>query len=352
MAAMQSPTDKKALITYLTALSLFFAIAENAIPHPLPFFRLGLASIPLLLALPLLDAGGYLLLVLSKWIVSALASGTLLSPFAIMGFASSIASGLIMYLLYKTAGRFLSYYSISAAGAVVSGVIQIAVSSLILTSSVFSLLPLMMLFSVVAGIVTAFIAVRIKLPEKISIPESPKNEGRRSALIPFVFIIAVAAVCACSNIYALLLSFVLALILCSISKRRIYWHIYLITFIAIVLFSLLSPSGKVLWKFITEDALMDGIRRGLMVISLAALSQCFTAAGIPSSSYAGRIISISGRMSNVFAETKGRFQDRIHAALNCKFNDNIQFKSNNIPVFTLFCILSLIIALCVLSLLF
>lgn len=349
---MRFPTEKRNLITYLTALSLFLAVAENAIPHPLPFFRLGLSTIPLLTALPLLDFLPYLLLVLSKWLVSALASGTLLSPFALMGLASSVSSGLLMFIIYKAGGRFLSLYSISAAGAALSGLVQIAVSALILTPSVFSLLPVMLLFSIGAGIFTAFIALRLELPEKIILPESTGSGDKGSKTVPVMFIAAVAAICICQSPAVLIICFALSLYLCRASGRKILLHIYIITFAAIVAFSLASPSGKVLWLFITEDALLEGVKRGLMVITLAALSQCFTAAGITSSSYAGRVISISGMMSNVFAETKGSFTGRIRCSLNCDFNDNIQFKRKNIPLFTLFCILSIIIALCLLSLLF
>lgn len=349
---MRFPTDVKNKITYLTALSLFMAVAENAIPHPLPFFRLGLSTIPLLLALGMLDTLPYLVLVLSKWLVSALASGTLLSPFALMGLASSFSSGVLMYIMYKAGGRFISLYSVSAAGAALSGLVQIAVSAIILTPSVFSLLPLMLLFSIGAGIFTAFIALRLDIPADIRLPEGSAAVNKGSKAVPVIFILAVAAICICSSPLILLICFVLTLYLCKASGRRIFLHIYIITFLAIVAFSLASPSGKVLWLFVTEEALFEGVQRALMVITLAALSQCFTAAGISSSSYAGRVISISGMMSNVFAETKGRLTERIRCSLNCDFSNNMNFKQKHVPSFTLFCILSIIIALCLLSLLF
>ena len=48
-------------IAYLGALSLLMSLAELFVPRPLPFFRLGLANIPLLLGLTM-DVGPYMAL--------------------------------------------------------------------------------------------------------------------------------------------------------------------------------------------------------------------------------------------------------------------------------------------------
>ena len=347
MALMQFPTEIKNKITYFTALSLFLSIAENALPHPLPFFRLGLASIPLLLALPLLTIKPYLFLIGTKWFVSSLSSGTLLSPFALMSFTSAFASGLAMYILYKVGRRYLSLYSISAISATLSGFIQIAISSLILTNVVFTLLPYMLLFSIFSGLFTAFIALRIEVPKVIKLPQIEKEEKDGNLILPILLIVALALICFSENLVVLTLCFLLSLLLSIKAKRRVLLHIHFFTFITIVIFSLLTPSGKVLWSFITEEALLDGIRRGLIVITTVALSQCFSAIKTTSSSFISSVIALSGEMANVFADTKGSFRSKIKVAINCQFANNLQKKQNNIPNFTLICILSLIIALCI-----
>ena len=72
------------------------SLAELFVPRPLPFFRLGLANIPLLLGLTM-DAGPYMALLLVKAIGNSYVSGTIFSPFALMSLAQTFASGMAMY---------------------------------------------------------------------------------------------------------------------------------------------------------------------------------------------------------------------------------------------------------------
>ena len=103
-------------IAYLAALSLLMSAAELLVPRILPFFRLGLANIPLLLALGMAP-GHFALLLLLKAIGNAYISGTLFSVFAIISIAQTFASGIMMYALSRLFGRRISIYSVSAMGA-------------------------------------------------------------------------------------------------------------------------------------------------------------------------------------------------------------------------------------------
>ena len=60
-------TEKKLnRIALLGAFSMFLSTIEYLFPRPIPFMRLGLANLPVILALEILPAPSYFLLVLMK----------------------------------------------------------------------------------------------------------------------------------------------------------------------------------------------------------------------------------------------------------------------------------------------
>ncbi len=90
---------------------------------------------------------------------------------------------------------------------------------------------------------------------------------------------------------------------------------YVITFVSVTLFNLLVPQGRVLFFFITEGALEDGLTRALRLIALTALSQSFAASGALSLGYVGKVMGLSSRMISSFYESEGKLFERIEAAL-------------------------------------
>lgn len=348
---MQPPIRRNLLI-YLTALSLFFAGCENALPHPLPFIRLGLANIPLLMALPLLGAREFALLAIAKWFSAALISGTLLSHFALMSLCSNIAGAIAMFLLYHIAAGFLSLYSVSAVSALLSSYIQLMTASLLLGISLSTIMPYMLLFSIFSGLVTAFIAYRITIPCIEETAEAIIKYGSREQLylLP-LFLLAILLTAVTESIQILLINLILALVLQRQMKRRIIPSIYIFTFLSVVLLYILTPSGMVIYGFITEGALKEGLCKALSLCITVSLSQSFSALP-PASALYSRALSLSGQMLNVLSQSKGSLLFRIRCALSHYSLDNIHKSTNKVSLFTLICILSLIIVLTVLSLSF
>lgn len=343
---------RRNLLIYLTALSLFFAGCENALPHPLPFIRLGLANIPLLMALPMLGGVEFAVLAVAKWFSAALISGTLLSHFALMSLCSNIAGAIAMYLLYHIARRFLSLYSVSALSALLSSLVQLVIASWLLGISLESIMPYMLLFSVFSGCVTAFIAFRISIPD---IPQEEaetagKQDRTQLYLLP-LFLLAILLTSAAEDLRLLFLSLVLSLLLQKLSGRRIIPSIYIFTFLSVLLLYLLSPSGKVICGFITEGALREGLRKALSLCITVSLSQSFSALP-PASAFYSRALALSGQMLNVLGQTKGSLIVRIRSALSEYYYINITKTRNKISQFTLISILLLITMLTVLSLSF
>ena len=97
--------DESKLISFLSALCLFLATIENAIPKPLPFLRLGLANLPVILALFLLERKKVLFLVLFKVVAQGIISGTLFSYIFLFSAGSSFASAIAMLGIFSFFGN-------------------------------------------------------------------------------------------------------------------------------------------------------------------------------------------------------------------------------------------------------
>lgn len=312
---MQSPSENKDKLIFLLALSLFLAAVENVIPRPLPFFRLGLSNAALLLGLTL-SIKDYALLTLGKWLLSSLIAGTLLSPFAILSLASNLSSAVVMLLFCKIAGKLLSRYSISLLGGAASAFTQVAVSTLILSSSVMALLPYMLLFSEIAALAVAFLSYHIEIPEEL-----PSLEGKRSAYdkpLFFLYASALLLLCLSRGLWYLTLLFILSITLCLILKRRVIIHIYLITLLSVVIFNLFTPSGKVIYGFVTEGALLDGVEKGLKLITLVAFSQSFAELHLIPSRTAGKVFILFSSFMDSLSGSEGKLLYRIKSALELK----------------------------------
>lgn len=340
-------------IAYLGALSLLFSFAELFIPRILPFFRLGLANIPLILGLTL-DFRSYFLLILIKAIGNAYISGTLFSLFAILSIAQSAASGILMYALYHSSIK-LSIYSISALGALISALTQISIASLYAGKGTLSFMPLMIALSLPSSILVAFISNRIAIPEKITLEESESKKGM-NALSIIALIASAGAVLLESSIELLSVSLILAFIFQKRMGRKIKLLPHIGTLIFMLISSTLTPSGRILFSLfsfpITDGALLTGLRGALRLSSCMALSQGFSATIRPSSSLLSRTLSLFSTMQILFLNAEGTLRERIKAALQLEMHIKRQISQINISAFTLISILIIFPALLLLDFLF
>jgi heptaprenyl diphosphate synthase len=118
-------------IAMLGAFCLFLSTIEYMIPKPMPFMRLGIANLPLLLALDIFTFKAYLLLLMIKIVGQALVTGTLFSYIFLFSLAGSAASALVMFGLRKKLGsKRISFVGVSVAGAVISNLMQILLARL------------------------------------------------------------------------------------------------------------------------------------------------------------------------------------------------------------------------------
>ena len=113
------------------AVCLFLASIEYVIPRPLPFLRIGLANLPLLVSLDLLPAGPFFLLVSLKILGQSLIQGSLFSYLFVFSLSGSAASALLMWAARKALGRHMSLVGISVLGALASNLTQLSLARIL-----------------------------------------------------------------------------------------------------------------------------------------------------------------------------------------------------------------------------
>lgn len=122
------PTDRRELAALLGGLCLFFSTIEYLVPKPVPYIRLGLANIPILLALDLLPVGYIFLVTAVKVVGQGLLNGTFASYVFLFSMAGSVASTCVMIAAHRIGRASISLLGISILGALTSNAVQILLS--------------------------------------------------------------------------------------------------------------------------------------------------------------------------------------------------------------------------------
>ncbi|MDR2942061.1 MAG: Gx transporter family protein [Treponema sp.] len=115
-------------IALLGACCLFLSAVEYLIPKPLPFMRLGLANLPLMIALDIFPFSGFMILVCIKIMGQALITGTLFSYVFLFSVTGTLFSALTMFSLRQLGKKHISFIGIGTAGAMVSNTAQLALA--------------------------------------------------------------------------------------------------------------------------------------------------------------------------------------------------------------------------------
>lgn len=321
--------QNKNRIAYLGALTLLFSYAETILPRIVPFFRLGLGNIVILLAFDL-NFPSFLLLTIIKALTSSLMSGTLFSPFFLISLAQSMTSGLAMYALAlansKTKNKLVSLYGISILGSTVSAFVQIFLSSLYLGNGTNALLGPMLIFSLFSGIFTAFFSQILHIPkqapELISSQSIQKNQP--VLLIAILILLASASIFMINNLIILLVALILSLFFQILSKRKIYILPHLTLWIFVIISTILIPNGKILYKIgdfsITQGALLDGIKKATKLSAVSALSQCAASLRPNGTGLVSLVLAYFGGLNKAFrdADGEGNFIGKLKVVLRAE----------------------------------
>ncbi|MCR5766364.1 MAG: Gx transporter family protein [Treponema sp.] len=323
---MQFPNKKREQLAFLTALTLLFSYIEMILPRFVPFFRLGLANIVILLSLEL-DFGLFFLLAVFKAVASSLMGGTLFSPFFIISLVQSLLSALAMRGASKLLSKkLISLYGISVFGSAVSALVQICLSSLYLGRGTFGLLGPMLLFNVASGLIVAFLAGSSKVKDFIEkmnqshlllqndceVVEPEKKsflQQKRFIQISFVLLLLAfsASLFFVKNIIILTLAFIAGLILQKICGRKIFLLPHISLWLFIFFTALFIPNGQVLFKIwkisVTRGAILLALRKALTLSAVSALSQCAVCLKPRENTLLALILDYYRLMSDTFRES-------------------------------------------------
>jgi heptaprenyl diphosphate synthase len=128
LASTAPRSDERDLVAFLGGLCLFLSTVEYLVPKPIPFLRIGIANLPLLIGLDLLSPGRLLLVACLKVIGQGLVSGTLTTYVFLFSAAGTFTSALAMLAARRVLGPRMTLLGIGVTGALVSNVSQIAVA--------------------------------------------------------------------------------------------------------------------------------------------------------------------------------------------------------------------------------
>ncbi|MCL2213731.1 MAG: Gx transporter family protein [Treponema sp.] len=123
-------------LALLGAFCLFLSAVEYMIPKPLPFLRIGLANLPIMLACDIFPFSSFMILVCIKIFGQALVTGTLFSYVFLFSLTGTLLSALVMFSLRRTLGHDrtqqssprITFIGIGTAGAVISNISQLALA--------------------------------------------------------------------------------------------------------------------------------------------------------------------------------------------------------------------------------
>jgi heptaprenyl diphosphate synthase len=148
-------------VALLGACCLFLSSIEYLLPKPIPFLRIGIANLPILLALDLLSPPLVLLVVALKVAGQALLAGTLFSYVFLFSLVGSAASGITMILLRKLFRRRMSLVGIGVLGAFLSNAAQLVLARfLIFGEGAWLIAPPFLALGTVSAVVLGLFAER------------------------------------------------------------------------------------------------------------------------------------------------------------------------------------------------
>ncbi|NLM01153.1 MAG: hypothetical protein GX220_06850 [Treponema sp.] len=270
------------------------------VPKPLPFMRLGLANLPLILALFKFSSKDFFFLVLLKILCQAFISGTFFSYIFIFSFFSTFASSITMFFLHKFFSQKISCIGLSISGSLANNFVQIIFSKFFLfKDGIRYISPLLLTSGFITGIALGIFAnIFVKksqwfdyfinnksFPTKNIQTEPISHNSEKKInlyLLFFVSLIVMLWFVLQKNVkiisVATVIFFIILYIKNIIKKKKppqILPPFFLL--LTVVACSLLQPFGKVLFQIgtfsITSGALFAGIRRGCIVIGTVFLSK-------------------------------------------------------------------------------
>lgn len=153
-------TRETARLGLLAGTAVILYVLESLAPRPLPWMRLGLGNLPVLVALLLHGFGPALSVAVLKVLLGGLLSGGLAGPASVIGLAAGLASVTAMGMVCRWLRGFFSAVGISIIGAVTHQLVQLLVASAYVAhQALLSLLPLFLFSGLSSGAIIGLLAL-------------------------------------------------------------------------------------------------------------------------------------------------------------------------------------------------
>jgi heptaprenyl diphosphate synthase len=322
----------------LAALSLFLSTVEYMIPKPLPFIRLGLANVPLLIALKFPPAS-FFTLVFVKILGQALISGTIFSYIFLLSLSGTLVSAAAMFLLRRAVPeKYISLTGISITGSFLSNITQITMARFfILGPAAVYIIPPFIAAGVVSGTALGMFCenftrkslwYRGERPSeqffaevKAAIPPSRPGFNRKPLLDTSAFppkalffaglVMSASILLSGSPLVKTVLFFVF--MLAALAAGRAGNLLFTAIFFAVITaFNALIPYGRVIYEIgvfrLTEGALLQGVSKAATVEGLIMLSRVTISPRLRLPGRAGALLSEAFLLLPRLLEQKGRIR--------------------------------------------
>jgi heptaprenyl diphosphate synthase len=321
-------------LALLGSLCLFLSAIEYLIPKPLPFMRIGLANLPLLLALDIFDPGEFFLLALLKVLGQGIIGGTLFSYVFLFSLAGTFASAALMYLLHRCLGKKrIGFAGLGCAGAMASNGIQLVLARyLIFGASLRYLIPPFLASGFITGIALGLVCEyfcrhsRWYAGTEAELAETPpaetppqavpvqRQQARRLDLFNADELFAAGLLMALifllsRSIPGRVVQFFFFCLLALLSGKKINPFATLIFMAGIIFFNLLAPYGKVLAVFgplrVTQGSLFAGLEKALNLEGLLMLSRACIKSDLKLPGTVGSLLGESLRILELMRGKRG-----------------------------------------------
>lgn len=326
-------------VYFFAAMCMFLSGIEYAIPKPLPFLRLGLANLPLLMALRYFCLKDLIILCSLKVIFQAVISGTLLSYVFVFSICGTFSSFIAMYLVHLIFGERVSLVGISLSGSMANCIMQVLLSYLMLFGkNAFYIAPLLLAFGFVTGILLgltgnifmgnsrwislvdeccfsrkAEVRIREETSSSLGAEDVPRRKASGFVLRCVGGCLGMVIISFCSKVAVIwsivLLYFILA---CVLKGGKIKVLPSLLIVAGIVGSECLITNGRVLFSIFSWKITLGSVLRGLLksgrLVGMVFISQVLLSGDI----------GMDGRIGNAFRFIKRAFNSISGTSLELK----------------------------------
>jgi heptaprenyl diphosphate synthase len=155
-----SKIRRTAFISSLVAIAVVIHNVEQFIPSPFPWLRFGFANIIALTAIAMFGLRVGLMVSVLRVFLGTILMGTFFTPAFVLGMGGGIGSTLVMGIAHRHFKAIFSLVGISVMGAYTHNIVQLTIVYFLFIrhSEIFYVLPVLLLFGILTGILNGIAA--------------------------------------------------------------------------------------------------------------------------------------------------------------------------------------------------